>query len=211
MKEDEDFPVEEVPVVRSESGPVVDESIEALFGDDDEDLAERGTKRNENNENEKRSKRRVQRSDSDDDALLNLENEELVCMQSKGWPIEWMTKNPMSNRPWDIHDESVQRKVVDMLNKSKPEYLEIRTNGIDDKSKKLNDFLSMICCIQNKNGRKFVVSQPVNVPLNATGKLMQLRKLPNVIQTIRYNPVATIRYVANSEAVIGQLGRPESR
>ena len=124
-------------------------------------------------------------------------------MQSKGWSIEWMTKNPMSNRPWDIHDESVQRKVVDMLNKSKPEYLEIRTNGIDNKSKKLNDFLSMICGIQNKNGRKFVVSQPVNVPLNATGKLMQLRKLPNVNQIILYNPVATIRYVANSEAVIG--------
>jgi len=81
-----------------------------------------------------------------------------------------MTQNPMSNRPWDIHDESVQRKVTDMVNKSKPEFIEIVTNGNDEKSHKLKDFLSMICCVQTKteesslflNQSMFLLSQRVN-------------------------------------------------
>ena len=113
---------------------------EVLNDDDDDDLLERGAKRSTNENNDKQSRRRIQGPESEDDALLNLNHEEPVFRQSKGWSVDWMVRNPMSGRTWNIHDENVQRKILDMIQKSKPEYIEITTNGNDEKSKKLNDF-----------------------------------------------------------------------
>ena len=134
----------------------------------------------------------------------------MVCIRTKGWSVDWMVRNPMSRRAWNIHDEGVQRKILDMVRKSKPDYIEISTNGNDEKSKELNDFLSEICVTQNKNGRTFVIDQPVIVSMKSMGNLRKLRKLPQVDQAIIYNLGGTVRYVSNSGSVIGQLERLRS-
>jgi hypothetical protein len=95
-----------------------------------------------------------------------------------------MNENPMSKKPWDINDECVQKKILQMISKSKPEYVEIRTEGEGDDVKRLNNFISDICMIQNKNERTFVVSQPVGVSLTSTGKLLNIRRTPGVHQEI---------------------------
>jgi len=90
---------------------------------------------------------------------LDFDNDELlVCSKddqdisnrdrTQGWSLDWMHKNPMSKKTWDINEECVQKKVLDMIRRSKPEYIEMKTEEDGENAKKLNDFLSAMCVIQ---------------------------------------------------------------
>jgi len=121
-----------------------------------------------------------------------------------------MRQNPMSKKPWDIHDGAVQMKVLSMIQKSKPAYVEMSTSGNCERSEKLNNFLSEICFTQIKNERTFVVSQPVTVSLKSTGKLLSIRRHPGTYHSIRHDKIATTRFLTNSVSICDQLDRRAS-
>ena len=95
-----------------------------------------------------------------------------------------------------------------MLNKAKPEYVTI--NASDDIGD-INDFLGEVSFTQHRNRRIFVVKQSLQTQVKKLGKLMQLRSVPNVYQSILFAPGGSKRFLTNSIAVRDQLDRDRNR
>ena len=116
---------------------------------------------------------------------------------SERWTLKWMTHNPVSSEAWNIYDEEVQKKILRILHKAKPEF--VIAKGTTDRA--LNMFLSEVFKVQNQNQRLFTVSVPVQLTLETTHPVLFLKRLPGITQSIPNMDSGTERFITNSIAV----------
>ena len=99
---------------------------------------------------------------------------------SGGWSLDWLTIDPMTGRKWDLRDKDVQKKVIDMVMKDKPELLvlcppctlfsmlqnlagdpRVRCPAKWQEAVAMVDFAVQLCRMQAKSGRKFLFEHPL--------------------------------------------------
>ena len=118
-----------------------------------------------------------------------------------GWSLDWLTMCPVTGRKWDLRDNNVQKKVVDMIRKDKPELLilcppctffsalqnlagdpRIRCPDKWKEAVGMVNFAVELSMLQKKSGRKFLFEHPLGATSWTRTKLKELSKESSVVE-----------------------------
>ena len=211
-------PHESQAAVRPRDDPEFNEnegvpSAKKLKRQKDESKREAKRKEKEKQSEEKSNKRRKEEKEDEQNFEDFFDQELLMCEKNveknKIWNKDWMKKNPLNNKDWNIEEKIVQKKIFHLMFVHKPkvmicEAVEKFSKGYKDPVK-VNQFLSQACKLQKDGGRKFVVTMSLSAPRWVCSAWNNLKHSSNVRHMGVHLQNEQIRVITNSNTVVENI------
>ena len=132
-----------------------------------------------------------------------------ICQRARergirgGWSLDWMIKDPITGQAWDLRQEHVQKKVLSMLRRDRPDlvvacppctmFSQLMTLSGDPEKRDpegwknaviMVEFAITVCMEQMKAGRSFLFEHPLCATSWKLKKMKDLREMIGVEESI---------------------------